>query len=189
MKKRPLRDPGASAGAEPVALDRVDRRILNLLQEDNQITNLALAAAIGISPPPCLRRVRRLRESGVILRDVALVDRSKVGRNLMVFASITLERQREDLLANFERKMVAQPEVMQCYFVSGDADYLVVVNVPDMEAYNAFARRVFANEPNIRMFRSSFALSVVKYDTKIALDEEPEAAALGTPVANPARRK
>jgi Lrp/AsnC family leucine-responsive transcriptional regulator len=177
MKKTPRRDPAASAAPEPLALDRTDRKILNLLQEDNQITNLELAAAIGISPPPCLRRVRRLRESGVILRDVSLVDRTKVGRNLMVFASITLERQREDLLANFERKMLAQPEVMQCYFVSGDADYLVVVNVPDMEAYNGFARRVFANEPNIRMFRSSFALSVVKYDTKIALDEAPEAAA------------
>lgn len=152
-------------------LDRIDRRILNVLQENNQVTNLELAARVGLSPPACLRRVRRLREQGIIMREVALVDPAKVGRNLMVFANVTLERQREDLLESFERRMLARPEVMQCYFVSGDADYLVVVNVPDMVAYNAFARRVFANEPNIRMFRSSFALSVVKYDTKIALDE------------------
>ncbi len=89
---------------------------------------------------------------------------------MIVFASITLERQREDLLENFERKMARCPEVMQCYFVSGDADYLVVVSVADMAHYNDFARRVFANEPNIRMFRSSFCLSRVKYDTKIPVE-------------------
>jgi Lrp/AsnC family transcriptional regulator, leucine-responsive regulatory protein len=148
-------------------LDAIDRKILALLQEDNQITNQALAEKVGISPPPCHRRVRRLREEGIIARDVSLVDPVKVGRSLIVFASITLERQREDLLENFERKMMRHPEVMQCYFVSGDADYLVVVSVGDMAEYNEFARRVFANEPNIRMFRSSFCLARVKYDTRI----------------------
>ena len=105
---------------EPAAaLDAIDRKILALLQEDNQITNQALAEKVGISPPPCHRRVRRLREEGIIARDVSLVDPVKVGRSLIVFASITLERQREDLLENFERKMMRHPEVMQCYFVSG----------------------------------------------------------------------
>lgn len=119
--------------------------------------------------------MRRLREDGVIAAEVALIDPFRVGRNLIVFASVTLASQREDLLESFERRMRAQPEVMQCYFVSGDADYLGVVNVPDMVAYNDFARRVFANEPNIRMFRSSFALSRVKYETRIELaEEEPE---------------
>lgn len=160
--------------AAPVRLDRIDRRILNLLQENNQIPNHELAARVGISPPPCSRRVRRLREAGVIAAEVALIDPFRVGRNLIVFASVTLASQREDLLESFERKMRAQPEVMQCYFVSGDADYLCVVNVPDMPAYNDFARRVFANEPNIRMFRSSFALSRVKSETKIELAEEEE---------------
>jgi Lrp/AsnC family leucine-responsive transcriptional regulator len=158
--------------AAPVRLDRIDRRILNLLQENNQIPNHELAARVGISPPPCSRRVRRLREAGVIAAEVALIDPFRVGRNLIVFASVTLASQREDLLESFERKMRAQPEVMQCYFVSGDSDYLCVVNVPDMPAYNDFARRVFANEPNIRMFRSSFALSRVKSETKIELAEE-----------------
>jgi Lrp/AsnC family leucine-responsive transcriptional regulator len=156
--------------ADRVALDTIDRKILALLQEDNQITNQDLAAKVGISPPPCHRRVKRLRETGVIHRDVSLIDPVKVGRSLIVFSSITLERQREDLLENFERKMARRPEVMQCYFVSGDADYLVVVSVSDMAHYNEFARRVFANEPNIRMFRSSFCLARVKYDTKIPLE-------------------
>jgi len=154
----------------PIGLDAIDRKILTLLQEDSQITNQDLAAKVGISPPPCHRRVKRLREERIILRDVSLVDPVKVGRSMTVFASITLERQREDLLENFERKMARCPEVMQCYFVSGDADYLVVVSVADMAHYNEFARRVFANEPNIRMFRSSFCLSRVKYDTKIPVE-------------------
>jgi len=159
---------------KPVRLDAIDRRILDRLQEDNQISNLELAAAVGISPPPCSRRVQRLRAEGIISADVSLLDPFRVGRSLIVFASVTLERQREDLLENFERKMLAHAEVMQCYFVSGDADYLVVVSVPDMAAYNDFARRVFANEPNIRMFRSSFALSRVKYQTKIPLADSEE---------------
>lgn len=154
---------------EPAPLDAIDRKILALLQDDNQITNQDLAKRVGISPPPCHRRVKRLREDGIIARDVSLVDPVKVGRSMVVFVQITLERQREDLLESFERKIARCPEVMQCYFVSGDADYLVVVSVPDMAQYNEFARRVFANEPNIRMFRSSFCLARVKYETRIPL--------------------
>ena len=85
---------------------------------------------------------------------------------------MTLEKQREDLLAHFERKMREQPEVMQCYFVSGDTDYLLVIHAASMNHYNDFARRVFANEANIKMFRSSFCLSRVKQDTHLLLSEE-----------------
>src|SRR5690242_15016468 len=86
-------------------LDKIDRKILNLLQKDNQITNLALADKVGISAPPCFRRVKRLRDEGIIVKDVSLVDPFKAGRGLIVFVNITLEKQREDLLAHFERKM------------------------------------------------------------------------------------
>lgn len=150
-------------------LDKMDKSILNLLQSNNQITNIELADKVGLSPPPCLRRVRRLREEGFIVKDVSLVDLMKVGQGLITFVSITLEKQREDLLAHFERKMLEQSEVMQCYFVSGDIDYLLVVNTSDMNHYNEFARRVFANEANIKMFRSSFCLNRVKYETKVIL--------------------
>ena len=153
--------------AEPPVLDAIDRKILAVLQGDNQITNLALAARVGLSPPPCLRRVRRLRDLGIIEKDVALVDPTKVGQDIIAFVGVELDRQREDVLASFERKISSETQVQQCYFVSGDADYLVVVSVSDMDHYNDFARRVFANEPNIRMFRSSFCLARVKYDTKI----------------------
>ncbi len=152
-------------------LDKMDRKILNILQRDNQITNLALAEQIGISAPPCFRRVKRLRDEGFIVNDVSLVDPFKVGRPLIVFANITLEKQREDLLAHFERKMSDEPEVMQCYFVSGDTDYLLIIHVADMNHYNDFARRVFANEPNIKKFRSSFCLNRTKYNTHVVLPE------------------
>lgn len=154
----------------PIKLDSIDRKILNILQNDNQISNLDLSKRVGLSAPPCLRRVRELRESGVITQDVSLLDPSKVGQNLVVFVSITLEKQREDLLSHFERRMMEEPEVLQCYFVSGEVDYHLVIHVADMVQYNEFARRVFANEPNIKAFRSSFCLNRVKYNTQIQLN-------------------
>ena len=90
----------------------------------------------------------------------------------MVFVNITFEKQREDLLANFERKMLEHPEITQCYFVSGETDYLLVVQLRDMQAYNDFARKFFANEPNIKVFRSSFCLNRIKYSTRISIQQE-----------------
>ena len=155
--------------AEGYTLDKIDKKILNILQENNQITNLVLAEMIGISPPPCFRRVKRLRELGIIAKDVALVDPLKIGQCLIVFVSVTLEKQREDMLSYFERNMMEEEEVMQCYFISGEIDYLLVVHVRDMNHYNEFSRRVFVKEANIKMFRSSFCLSRVKYGTKVNL--------------------
>jgi Lrp/AsnC family transcriptional regulator, leucine-responsive regulatory protein len=157
--------------APPPALDAIDRKILDMLQENNQVTNLELAERIGLSPPPCLRRVRQLRERGVIAKDVAIVDPAKVGRTITAFVGVELDRQREDVLASFERKIRAEPEVQQCYFVSGDIDYLLVVTCLDMDSYNSFARRVLANEHNIKRFRTSFNLSRVKYETKVPVSD------------------
>ncbi len=166
MKKSHYQSDLASAG---FTLDKIDKKILNILQINNQITNLELAEKVGISPPPCFRRVKRLRELGIITNDVSLVDPIKIGQCLIVFVSVTLEKQREDMLSYFERNMVEETEVVQCYFISGEIDYLLVVHVKDMNHYNEFARRVFVKEANIKMFRSSFCLSRVKYDTKVHL--------------------
>jgi Lrp/AsnC family leucine-responsive transcriptional regulator len=167
--ERTKRKARAKPAAAPVLLDAIDRKILDALQEDNQITNLALAARVGLSPPPCLRRVRRLREAGVIVRDVALVDPAMVGQTVTAFVGVELDRQREDVLASFERKIAAEPDVQQCYFVSGEIDYLLVVTCRDLDSYNDFARRVLANEHNIKRFRTSFNLARIKYETKISL--------------------
>lgn len=171
MKKLKLASKQEIVETQDYSLDRMDKKILNILQQDNQITNLALAEKVGISAPPCFRRVKRLRDAGIIAKDVSLVDPTKVGSRLIVFVNITLEKQREDLVAHFERKMLEHHEVMQCYFVSGDTDYILIVHVVDANHYNDFARRVFANEPNIKMFRSSFCLSRTKYNTHIHLPE------------------
>jgi Lrp/AsnC family leucine-responsive transcriptional regulator len=161
----------SSARTAPAVLDALDRRILSVLQDDNQITNLALAERVGLSPPACLKRVRRLRDEKVIVKDVALVDPDRVGQGIVAFVGVELDRQREDVLAAFERKIATEPDVQQCYFVSGEIDYLLIVTCRDMEAYNAFARRVLANEHNIKRFRTSFNLSRVKYETKVPLPD------------------
>lgn len=157
--------------SEEVKLDKIDRKILNILQKNNKITNIELAELVHLSPPPCLRRVHRLRDLGII-KDVAIIDPFKAGQMLTVFVSITLERQREDLLEAFEQKMLAHEEVKQCYFVSGDIDYMLVVQMDDMNHYHEFSRRVFSCEENIRIYRSIFCLNRVKYDTSVNLSED-----------------
>jgi Lrp/AsnC family transcriptional regulator, leucine-responsive regulatory protein len=168
MKSQPQLDRSVRRPTTP--LDAADRRILDVLQDDNQITNLALADKIGLSPPACLKRVRRLRADKVVVKDVAVLDPESVGHSIVAFVGVELDRQREDVLAAFERRIVTEPEVQQCYFVSGDIDYLLTVLCRDMEAYNGFARRVLATEHNIKRFRTSFSLSRVKYETRIPLD-------------------
>jgi Lrp/AsnC family transcriptional regulator, leucine-responsive regulatory protein len=161
---------GRSPRPSAAPLDAMDRRLLDLLQRDNQITNIALADQVGLSPPACLKRVRRLRAEKIIVKDVAVLDPESVGQSIVAFVGVELDRQREDVLAAFERKIAAEAAVQQCYFVSGEIDYLLTVLCRDMEAYNAFARRVLANEHNIKRFRTSFSLSRVKYETRIPLD-------------------
>jgi Lrp/AsnC family leucine-responsive transcriptional regulator len=151
-------------------LDACDRRLLSLLQRNNTLSNLELAEAADLSPPTCLRRVRRLRDEGIIVADVSIVDPFKLGLKMIVFVEITLERQQEEMQAAFELKMQAEPEIMQCYMISGDSDFLVVVEVADMNAFHALIRRVFTADANVRNFRSIFALSRSKFQTAISLD-------------------
>lgn len=151
-------------------LDETDRRLLRLLQEDNQLTNLELAERANLSPPTCLRRVRRLRDDKIIVGNVALLDPLKVGKNLFAFVEIVLDRQNEQLQQEFERAMARCDEVMQCYMVSGDTDFIVVVQISDMDAYHRFVRETLTNDPNVRNFRTMFAMNRSKFRTQIKLD-------------------
>ncbi|MDP3736424.1 MAG: Lrp/AsnC family transcriptional regulator [Hyphomonadaceae bacterium] len=152
-------------------LDRIDRNLLRLLQKDNQLTNLELAKLANLSPPTCLRRVRRLREEKIIVADVSIVDPARVGQKLFVFVEVTLERQTERMQRAFEQKMTAAAEVMQCYMISGQSDFVIVVLVPGMEEYHSFVRSVLADDPNIRNFRSMFAMN----RTKFRIEVDPDA--------------
>lgn len=153
-----------------IELDAIDRRILRVLQRDNQLTNLALAEKVKLSAPTCLKRVRRLRDEKLIVADVSILDPQLAGKSLFVFIEVVLERQSEQLQQAFERKMERTDEVMQCYMVSGHTDFIVVAQLTDMNAYHHFVRRVLTNDPNIRNFRSLFAMNRTKFRTAINLD-------------------
>ena len=150
-------------------LDRLDTQILNLLQEDASLPIRTLADRVHSSPATCQRRIAQLRESGVLLKDVAIVDRLRVGRPLTVFVSVELDKQNDALLRNFEKKMAAAGDVMACYEVSGEFDFLLIVNSPSMEQYHAFTREVFSSNNNVRNFKSTFAMNCSKFETKIPL--------------------
>ena len=151
------------------ALDAIDRRILAALQENARIANTELSAAVGLSPAPCLRRVRALEEDGVIRKHVSLVNPGAVGLPVSVFVSISLERQVEEALKRFERVILARPEVMECYLMTGDADYLLRVVCADLAAYERFVLDHLTKVPGVSSIRSSFALKQVKYSTALPL--------------------
>ncbi|HEV2507639.1 MAG TPA: Lrp/AsnC family transcriptional regulator [Mesorhizobium sp.] len=150
-------------------LDDLDRRILATLQKDNRLSFAELAERVSSSAASCMRRVRRLREDGVIVADIALVDPQAVGRSLTAVVNVELESERLDLIDAFKREMRSAPEVTQCYMVTGDADFVVIVMVEDVAAFETFTReRLYAN-PNIRKFRTMIMLDRVKFEPRVAL--------------------
>ena len=154
------------------SLDKVDRKILNLLQKDNQISTRVLAAKVHVSQPTCLRRIRDLRTAGIITADVALVDPFALGYGMLAFLEVSLTNQSDAHMHEFEARMGKEPEVMQCYFVSGDYDYFLVVHVIDMDAYYQFVRRVISGSGNVRHFQSRFPMKRAKFATRVAFDEK-----------------
>jgi Lrp/AsnC family transcriptional regulator, leucine-responsive regulatory protein len=149
----------------PVVLDQTDRAILNLLQEDGRISNAALAERVHLSPSACLRRVRRLEESGVIDRYVALLDPAAIGRGTHVFVEISLQSQAEEVLDAFEAVVAQAPEVLSCHLMAGQADYLVHVVVADVADYERLHRTHLAKLPGVSNLHSSFAIRAVHSGT------------------------
>ena len=147
-----------SVETAPESLDAVDRAILGMLQEDGRIANVDLAEAVHLSPSACLRRVRRLEESGRIDRYVALVDPAVIGLGTDVFVEITLTGQDEPTLEAFERAVSERPEVMSCHLMAGQFDYLVHVVVRDVADYEVLHRTHLAQLPGVVRMVSSFAL-------------------------------
>ena len=152
------------------AADRLDRRILELIQDNARISNTDLANTIGLSPSPCWRRVRALEERGVIRSYVTLVSPEAIGLPVNVWVHVTLEEQIERRLEHFEKAVVARPEVMECYLMTGESDYLLRVVVPDVAAYQRFLLEHLTRIEGIASIKSSFALKQVKYKTALPLD-------------------
>lgn len=155
---------------DSTSLDDFDRRILDYLQRDNQISNQTLAAEIGLSPPACLRRVKRLREEKYIQQDISVLDPAKMGLPLMMLVLVQVERERVDLLDEFKRFVKAMPEVMQCYVVTGRADFVLMISVRDVEHYDEFSTRVFRQNQNIRHFETMVVMSRVKVGLSLPLE-------------------
>ncbi|MES3024708.1 MAG: Lrp/AsnC family transcriptional regulator [Pseudomonadota bacterium] len=150
-------------------LDDLDRRILNALQIDASHTNAELAGIVHVSAPTCLRRVKQLIASGVILRQVAIVAPAKVGARLSAIVEITLDVQAAERMAEFELLAAAEDAVLQCYRVAPGPDFVLIVEVVDMPAYHALAHRLFAAHANVRNVKAYFSTFRSKFDTRIAV--------------------
>lgn len=151
-------------------LDTIDRKILDALQANGRLSNVELAERAGLSPSPCLRRVRLLEEAGVINRYVTLLNQDAVGLPVSVFISIKLERQSEDDLDRFEAEVGRHPEVLECYLMTGTRDYLLRVATRDLAAYERFLKTKLTRVENVASIESSFALKQVKYTNSLPLE-------------------
>lgn len=151
------------------SLDPTDLRLLDHLQTDARITNVALAESASLSPAPCLRRVRDLEAAGVIRGYATLLDPEALGLHVSAFIQISLEKQVVNALRNFEETIAGYPEVMECYLMTGDSDYLLRVVAHDLKGLQSLIVDRLARLPNVANIRSSIALKQVKYKTALPL--------------------
>lgn len=143
-------------------MDRFDSRILEILQKNSRLTAEALSTEVGLSPDACRKRLARLRASGVIEAEIAVLDPTRIGRGLMLIVEVSLQRERKADLEHFKARMRDAPEVMQCYYVTGDADFILLVSARDMADFEDFTSEYFFEEENILRFRTSAVMNRVK---------------------------
>ena len=143
-------------------IDGFDAKILDILQINNLLSSEQIGERVGLSPSAVQRRVRRLRKEGIIESDVSIVSPEGIGRRLMVIIEVTLEREHATVLEDFGKLMLSTPEVMQCYYVTGDADFILIATVRDMQDYELFAKRFFSDNIHVKRFNSSMVIKRVK---------------------------
>jgi Lrp/AsnC family transcriptional regulator, leucine-responsive regulatory protein len=164
------------AGSFDFSLDPVDLKLLDLLQEDASLSNLAMARKAHVSPPTCLRRVKRLREAGVIERQVALLSpgalASQLGHGLQAVVEVSLDRQGQAEQEAFEQRVVDDEAVQQCYRVSPGPDFVLIVHVADMPGYLALAQRLFTGDANVRNVKAFFSIKRAKFQPRIPLSRK-----------------
>jgi Lrp/AsnC family leucine-responsive transcriptional regulator len=158
---------------EQIFLDATDLKLLDLLQTDASLSNQAMAERVHVSPPTCLRRVKRLHEAGLITRQIAVLNTDKLaaitGAGLSAIVEITLDRQGAELLAAFESRVALDSAVQQCYRVSPGPDFVLVVHVMDMPGYQALAQRLFTTDANVRNVKAFFSTRRAKFEPKVLL--------------------
>ncbi|MCV6615231.1 MAG: Lrp/AsnC family transcriptional regulator [Cellvibrionaceae bacterium] len=151
-------------------LDKTDRKILEILQRDGSLSNLELADKIALSPSPCSRRVRMLEDAGYFKGTVTLVNPEAIGVNVHVFIQVSLGHQVKSLMETFENTVASWPEVMECYLMAGDFDYLIRAALPDLAAYQQFLDEKLTQFEGIASIKSSFSLKQVQYKTEMPLE-------------------
>lgn len=156
-----------------ISIDAIDIKLLEALQDDASQSNQALAARVHISPPTCLRRIKRLRDAGLIEREIAILHADKLadilGHGLTALVEITLDRQGTEQQQVFEARVVLDGAVQQCYRVSPGPDFILVVHVRDMPAYLALAQRLFTSDANVRNVKAFFSVKRAKFEPKLPL--------------------
>jgi Lrp/AsnC family transcriptional regulator, leucine-responsive regulatory protein len=153
----------------PIHIDSIDLKLLAVLQADASLTNHELAARVHTSPATCLRRVKRLVDAGVIERRVALLSAEALGHGMTAIVEVSLDRQSAEALTAFEARAVAEATVQQCHRVSPGPDFVLIVQVADMAAYDALVGRLFTQDANVRNVKAFFSVRRAKFETRIAL--------------------
>lgn len=153
-------------------LDRFDRQLLNLIQDDAGQTAERLADQVPLSPSAIQRRLRRLREQGVITRDAAIVDPTRIGRPTFFIVSLQIERERPEHLTQLRKWLAAQEHIQQAFYVTGEADFVLVITAPDTETYDLLMSRLVSENPNVKRFTTNVALSVLKRSLAIPVPLE-----------------
>jgi Lrp/AsnC family leucine-responsive transcriptional regulator len=161
------------------AIDKTNRRILNVIQERGSITNAELAGIIGLAPATVFERVKKLEASGIIKKTVTLVDPQAVGKSIIAFVFITMNDYTQETIRHLSDEISRMPEVLECYRLSGDKDYLLKVVADDIPGYDAFVFNKLARLQKVGKFSSMFVLSTVKHQTKIELEESASGTAPG----------
>ena len=151
-------------------IDDFDRRILAILQRDNRMPQREIGAKVNLSAAAVQRRIRRMEDAGVIAANVAIVAPEKLGKALTILVEVGVGSERLEELDALKSAFSKAPEVQQCYYVTGDADFVLIVLVADMAEYEALTRRLFFGNPNVRKFRTLVTMDRVKFETAVALD-------------------
>lgn len=168
-KRRPVCTGGKADFRQELRMDRFDAAILDAIQTNNRLTAEALSKLVHLSPDSCRKRLARLRSEGYIDADIAVLNPARLGRGLIVIVEVALTSERPADLDRFREKMKAAPEVMQCYYITGASDFLLILSASDMADYDAFTRRYFFAEENIMKFRTSVVMDRVKTGFSIPL--------------------
>lgn len=153
------------------SIDSFDCSILDIVQESNRITSEKIAEQVGLSPAAVQRRLKRMREEGIIQADVSVVNPRRIGRDMAFIVQVSLERERADLMHAFKKQMKNNEAVQQCYYVTGSSDFILIVTAFDMTEYDRFVHDNFFDNVNIRSFQTNVVMDAVKVGLSIPMDE------------------